>query len=230
MARARNAIRAGRRAGVAEKEIKLTPDWRRQLKGAFAFDSAPFAIHPNDERRAIVAVSNAIRSGATKADIEQEIGDHFRSRNAREEFISYQLKLFRSHFSRQYSMVRNCWVLSKPLPQKPEFVAIFSGRTGIDSILSFCAHIYESREYNNATQFMRAKKKVWPIFRIQFHAFPSGALWEGKAIIGNAPEYLLEKADATLSKGLDPSSTVVWKPKPVPDDPGETWHGIRYRS
>jgi hypothetical protein len=206
------------------------PDWRRQLKGAFAFDSAPFAVHPNDERRAIAAISSAIRSGASKIEIEQEIRAYFESRSARAEFISYQLKLFRSYFSRQYSMVKNCWVLSKPSPQNSEFVAIFSGRTAIDKVLYYSMHIYESREYNQSTQLMRAKKKIWPVFRIRFHEFPSGGLWEGKALIGECPEYLLEKADAILTKGLDPSSAIVWNPKPIPDDPGETWHGMRYPS
>ncbi|MCZ8545322.1 hypothetical protein OOJ09_14105 [Mesorhizobium qingshengii] len=205
-------------------------DWRRQLKGAFAFDSAPFAVHPNDERRARTAISNAIRSGASKTEIEREIEKYFQDRKSAQEFIKYQIGLFRSYFGSQYSTIRNCWVLSKATLNGAEFIAIFSGRTSIDDILCHCMHIYESREYNQATQLMRAKKKSWPVFRIQFHPFESGALWEGRAFVGESPDYLLERADATLSKGLDPTSSITWRPKPIPKDPGETWHGMRYPS
>jgi hypothetical protein len=205
-------------------------DWRRQLKGAFAFDSAPFAIHPNDERRALIAISNAVCSGASKAEIEGEIERYFRDRKSAEEFIKYQIRLFRSYFGRQYSAISNCWILSKPSANSVEFIAIFSGRTSIDNVLYRCMHIYESREYNQATQLMRAKKKSWPVFRIQFHTFESGALWEGRALVGESPGYLLERADATLSKGLDPTSSIVWRSKPIPKDPGENWHGMRYPS
>jgi hypothetical protein len=207
----------------------LTPDWRKQLKGAFAFDSAPFASHPNDERRALLAIATAIRSGASKVDIEREICEYFRIKGFGAEFISYQLRLFRSYFSRHYSSIKNCWILSKG-QKKPEFVAIFSGRVAIDKILHHSMHIYETREYNHSTQFMRAKKKSWPVLRVRFHEFASGALWQGRISIGDCPTYLLERADANLTKTLDPFSAVSWKPKPLPDDPGETWHGMLYPS
>ncbi|MER9475080.1 hypothetical protein [Mesorhizobium sp. M0520] len=205
-------------------------DWRRQLKGAFAFDSAPFAVHPNDERRALTAISNAIRSGASKIEIEREIEKYFQDRTTGQEFILYQIYLFRSYFNRQYSIIKNCWILSKTSTNGVEFITIFSGRTSIDTVLYHCMHIYASREYNQATQLMRAKKKSWPVFRIQFHQFESGSLWEGRASIGESPDYLLERADATLSKGLDPTSSITWRPKLIPKDPGETWHGMRYPS
>jgi hypothetical protein len=204
-------------------------DWQTQLKGAFAFQAAPFAVHPNDERRAIAAISNAIRSGASKADIELEIREYLTTHCCTQEFILYQISLFRSFFRRQYAQVKNCWILSRPNPDTNEFIAIFSGRKSLDDILWHCMHIYQIREFNQATQFMRARKKRWPNFQIKFHEFDGGALWEGRTYVGENPAYILEKADATLSNGLDPTSSIVWKPKPIPCDPGSTWHGLRYR-
>ncbi len=204
-------------------------DWHRQLRGAFAFDSAPFASHPTDERFACGAIANAVRFGASKSEIETEIYRYLRSRGVAPNYIEIQVRYFRIYFSSKYSSIKNCWILSKSINESQEFISIFSGRKSVDDILCHCMYIYESKEFNHATQFMRAKKKRWPTFSIEFHRFESGGLWEGKASIGSNPTYTLEKGDAVLSKALDPSSIVVWKAKPIPEDPGPTWSGLRYK-
>lgn len=201
-------------------------DWRRLLKGAFAFGTAPFASHPNDERRALEAIAHAIREGISKQEIEAEIRSYMTGKGVHPDFIIYQVKIFRIFFSKQYSIIRNCWILSAPNTGDYNFIALFSGRISLETILWHCMYIYESREFNQTTQFMRAKKKLWPTFRIDFHRFPGGGLWEGRARLGESPQYLLERADATLSRGLDPLSNINWKAKPIQDDPGETWDGM----
>jgi hypothetical protein len=202
--------------------------WQNQLKGAFAFDTAPFAVHPNDEKRAVKAVSAAIRDGANKNIIELEIADYLKKKNCDDEFIKNQISIFRVFFRKQYKKISNCFVLSKPVGENKKFVYIFSGRDKFDQILYHAMHIYHEKEINNATVFMRAKKKSWPTFAINFHEFPAGGLWSGLSYIGLEPEYILEKSDAWLSSGLDAELSVIWLPKPIPADPGPTWEGRRY--
>ena len=175
-------------------------DWHRLLRGAFAFETAPFGSHPCDERRALEAIAMAIRAGASRMDIEDEICEYLSSKKYNPERIPDQIRIFRKFFSKQYMEIRNCWILSRPIENRKTFISIFSGRKPIDDILYYCMHIYQTLEYNDATQFMRAKKKRWPTFQIKFHRFESGGLWEGRASIGSNPEYLLEKADATLRR------------------------------
>jgi hypothetical protein len=207
-----------------------TPDWQRLLRGAFAFETAPFASHPSDERRALEAVALATRCGVSKIEIERKIREYLLSKNYNPDRIPNQIRAFRKFFAAQYAEIKNCWILSQPKNGEQEFVYIFSGRKSLDDILYYCMHIYQCPEFNGATQFMRAKKKRWPTFKVDFHRFEGGGLWEGRASIGSDPTYLLERAYAVLSKRLDPTSAVVWRPLPIPNDPGPTWEGLRIRS
>ncbi|MER9230481.1 hypothetical protein NKI39_33980, partial [Mesorhizobium sp. M0664] len=41
------------------------------------------------------------------------------------------------------------------------------------------------------------------------------------------PKLFAEPSAHTI---LDPTSSITWRPKLIPKDPGETWHGMRYPS
>ena len=203
--------------------------WKNQLRGAFAFYNAPFASHPTDEKFALSALSLALREGSSREDIEQEIRTYLNSKAIQKSYIEQQVKWFRIYFRSMYSEMTNCWILHCPQNTERNFLAIFSGRTNLHKVLYHAMQIYESKEFNQVTQFMRAKKKSWLVFSISYYTFPSGAQWQGRVFIGKSPNYVLERADAFLSKGLNPDSIVCWKPKAIPDDPGPSWEGMPYR-
>lgn len=105
---------------------------------------------------------------------------------------------------------------------------MISGRKSFYAALEIAVPTFESKEYNQATQFMRAKKAKWPVMSVRMYEYESKALWSGRAVISQEPLYILERADAWLSNKLDPTSAIVWRPKDPPPDPGPTWAGIAY--
>jgi hypothetical protein len=52
------------------------------IGGAFAFETAPFAVHPNDERRAYEYLEKAKEIGLTWTDVEADIKAYLKSKNA----------------------------------------------------------------------------------------------------------------------------------------------------
>ena len=206
----------------------MVNNWKRELRGGFCFENAPFASHPSDAKRALHAIAHAVRDGANQNDIEREIVAYLRSRQIADEFITYQIRLFRDFFKSQYREMKNCWLLYKETDSGREIKSIFSGRKKYLDIIYRSIIIFESHEYNEATLFMRAKKKSWPTVKIQPYTYPSGAFWEGKTEICNDPLYIVERGDAKLSQKLDPNSGIIWKPKSPPSDPGPTWEGMTY--
>lgn len=51
----------------------MSQDWKNLIPGAMAGDTAPFGLHPNDEKRAKEAISQAKEANATFEDFECEI-------------------------------------------------------------------------------------------------------------------------------------------------------------
>ena len=51
----------------------MSQEWKNLIPGAMAGDTAPFGLHPNDEKRAKEAVSQAKKANATFKDFECEI-------------------------------------------------------------------------------------------------------------------------------------------------------------
>jgi hypothetical protein len=47
--------------------------WIDQLPGCFAFQTAPFGLHKNDEDRAREMFKAAVKAGVSFADVEREI-------------------------------------------------------------------------------------------------------------------------------------------------------------
>lgn len=50
--------------------------WRRLLRGGFAFETAPFAVHPKDAARAREMYFMALRAGASRQDVLEEAKSH----------------------------------------------------------------------------------------------------------------------------------------------------------
>lgn len=68
------------------------------LPGAFAGDTAPFALHPKDRERAETYRTAAIGAGLAWTDIEVDIREYLASRSMRPERIEKEVARARGFF------------------------------------------------------------------------------------------------------------------------------------
>lgn len=74
-------------------EVDSRKEWQRQLAGGFAFQNAPFAVHPLDRDRAKEAVALAKSDDISKEQFLGEAEKYLKSAQGWPTDISDQLKL-----------------------------------------------------------------------------------------------------------------------------------------
>lgn len=66
--------------------------WKEQIPGCFAGMTAPFAMHPNDEKRALMMVETMQEQGVTWAEAEVAIRDYLTGQNVTSGEMDKQIK------------------------------------------------------------------------------------------------------------------------------------------
>lgn len=66
--------------------------WQKQIPGCFAGMTAPFAQHPNDERRALELLRTMQEEGVTWAEAEAAIRDYLTGQNVTVAELSKQMQ------------------------------------------------------------------------------------------------------------------------------------------
>jgi hypothetical protein len=67
-------------------------EWKKLIPGGFAAGTAPFALHPNDEKRAKEMIHLAVSGGVSLDDVIDECRRYLQSRLASPTGIEKQLK------------------------------------------------------------------------------------------------------------------------------------------
>lgn len=70
-----------------------------KIKGAFCFDTAPFAVHPTDRLFAALYLVEAIRENISLDQALGDVREYLISKECHPNFISQQLGYAREHFA-----------------------------------------------------------------------------------------------------------------------------------
>ena len=66
--------------------------WQDEISGGFAGMTAPFALHPNDKKRAFAMLSSMNEQGVTWPEVETAIRDYLTERNVIQSELDKQMK------------------------------------------------------------------------------------------------------------------------------------------
>lgn len=66
--------------------------WEEQIPGCFAGMTAPFAMHPNDEKRALAMVESMNEQGVTWSEAEITIQDYLEEQNVTQDEMDKQMQ------------------------------------------------------------------------------------------------------------------------------------------
>lgn len=74
----------------------MSENWKDKLRGGFAYMTAPFAVHPNDEERAGAMLDLVKQEGVTLDDVLQEARAYLLEKKVKQEYIEEQLDRVRA--------------------------------------------------------------------------------------------------------------------------------------
>lgn len=148
-------------------------DWRRLIKGGFAFDSAPFAGHPLDRRRAENALALAFAQGISPEEILGEAHEHLltvysQSSNAA---IAEQLDRVKALIKAKQpgQKFRRLWLIFWNSIDDPvnlstnQLVQAFDPRASETRIIQFLTDFYSSSKYSaRELAYFATRKKANP--------------------------------------------------------------------
>jgi hypothetical protein len=143
--------------------------WRRLLRGGFAFESAPFAVHPLDQERARRMYYFALRAGASPKDILAEAKQYLENEVGLKDVADDNEQLKRvEQFLRQFKLVTKkhaAWLVfwnSMPAPDQvtdSPIVAILDARKSIERIADFVEQTYMASCYSLGEKIHYASRR-----------------------------------------------------------------------
>lgn len=66
--------------------------WQEQIPGCFAGMTAPFAMHPNDEKRALAMMTTMQEQGVSWSEAEAAIQDYLTAQNVTQDEMRKQMQ------------------------------------------------------------------------------------------------------------------------------------------
>jgi hypothetical protein len=144
-------------------------DWRHWLRGGFAFESAPFAIHPLDAERAQRCFFTALRAGASSMAVAEEARGYLTSIGCDQDFVRTQIESVKSYFKsiKVCGKSKKAWLVfwngsdNFVKDQASSLVLAFDPRMSPESVRNFVELHYQAAEYSfqEKVYFSTRKKK-----------------------------------------------------------------------
>jgi len=72
--------------------------WKDQVGGPFAFLTAPFGVHHNDNERAFALLAELRTADATWAEVNFEFRNYLQSKNVHKTFLEEQMQEVEKHY------------------------------------------------------------------------------------------------------------------------------------
>lgn len=196
----------------------LLRPWRAQLPGAFAFQTAPFAGHPLDERRAIQMFHAALRAGATEDEIVEAAVEYLSSQNVSVEEIKRQIDSIHTFAPRPTSKTRStrAWLVTlESTDEPPKVVSIFKAQRSAEFVREYMEQYYIDTYYTVQEKLLYAKSRKNNPYPATFEKF-EGVPWHGRITCGHNP-FLYGRLVLKLrvKSGLN-GETLIWEESPIP--------------
>lgn len=195
--------------------------WREQIPGAFAFQTAPFAVHPLDERRAIKMFHAALRAGATEADIVAEASAYLASQHCPADEIERQIARIRSFKPRPTSKVRSsrAWLVTlESMDQPAVVISVFKAQRSADFVREYMEQYYIDTFYSAQEKLLYAQSRKNNPYPATFEKL-DGVLWQGRITCGHNP-FLYGRLVLKLRiVAGDQGDRLTWEESPIPSLP-----------
>ena len=195
--------------------------WREQLPGAFAFQTAPFAGHPLDERRAIKMFHAALREGANEEDVMAEASAYLAEQGCPHDEIARQVARIRSFKPRPADTVRSsrAWLVTLESMNKPAIVvSVFKAQRAAEFVRNYMEQHYIDTFYSIQEKLLYAKSRQNNPYPARFEDL-NGISWQGRITCGHNP-FLYGRLvlDLRVIAGPDGDS-LTWKEASIPQLP-----------
>jgi hypothetical protein len=197
--------------------------WREQLPGAFAFQTAPFASHPLDERRAVAMFHAALRAGATEDDIIAAAVAYLTDQHSPMDEIERQISRIRSFTPRPSSKVRSAraWLVTLESTDKPpQVVSVFKAQRSADFVREYMEQYYIDTYYSVQEKLLYAQSRKNNPYPATFEKL-NGVPWQGRITCGHNP-FLYGRLVQKLRVLSAPDGNVLtWEESPIPTLPAD---------
>ncbi len=163
--------------------------WQKLLKGAFAFQTAPFAGHPLDEQRAVQMFHAALRAGASEDDIAAEAIEYLKAEGCHADEIEGQVARIRAFEPKPTRRLRStrAWLVTLESPDRLNTViSIFKYQRSPDFIREYMEQYFIDRFYTPQEKLLYAKSKKHNPHPAQYELL-DGVPWQGRITCGHNP-------------------------------------------
>ena len=195
--------------------------WREQMPGAFAFQTAPFAGHPLDERRAVKMFHAALRGGANEAEVVVAASAYLAEQGCPQDEIARQVARIRSFKPRPTDTVRSsrAWLVTLESMDKPAIVvSLFKAQRAAEFVRSYMEQHYIDTFYWVQEKLLYAKSRKNNPYPARFEDL-NGISWQGRITCGHSP-FLYGRLVLNLRVIAGPDGdTLTWKESPIPPLP-----------
>ena len=195
--------------------------WQEQLPGAFAFQTAPFAGHPLDERRAVKMFHAALRANATEEDIVAEAATYLVLQGSPPEEIALQVSRIRSFKPRPTSKVRSsrAWLVTQESEgEAAVVVSVFKAQRSADYVREYMEQYYIDNFYSPREKLLYAQSRKNNPYPAKYESL-DGIPWHGRITCGHNP-FLYGRL--VLKLRIVPGSEddhLMWDESPIPKLP-----------
>lgn len=192
--------------------------WQTLLKGAFAFQTAPFAGHPLDEQRAVQMFHTALRAGASEEDIIAEAIRYLRAEGCHPDEIERQIARVRSFEpkpTRRLHSIRAWLVTLESADKCSTVISIFKYQRSPEFIREYMEQYYIDQFYTPQEKLLYAKSRKCNPHPAQYELL-DGVPWQGRIICGHNPR-LYGRLVLNLNVVREPDGErFEWEESPVP--------------
>lgn len=149
------------------------PEWKRLLRGGFAYEAAPFAAHPLDKKRATRMFHLALHEGVSIEEIKEEARAYLLSRGIDPQAADDEVKEVKS-FCNSFKISKpkkTAWLVSWEYvaddvsPIEDRVIAIVDPRISIKSVQEFVYQFHMANNYSLSEKLYystRRRKNPYP--------------------------------------------------------------------
>lgn len=168
----------------------VTPrDWKTLLPGAFAFETAPFAVHPLDNRRAMSMFHTALRAGDDEVEIVEEARRYLLQKGCTGDHIADQVERIRSFKPRPTAKIRSsrAWLVTVESPNEPSKVlSVFKAQRSPEFVREYMEQYYIDTYYSLHEKLLYARSRKNNPCPAEYEQI-DGVSWQGAISCGYNP-------------------------------------------
>jgi len=198
-------------------------NWKSRIPGCFAAMTAPFGVHPHDERRAEKMFHLAMREGATIDQIVREATRWLKGQGVASEAIAREvnrIRRFEANPLRKLSL-GSAWLITwegtnAPKAQRKRVVSVLSGRTSSEKVREHVEQLHVDLLYSLHEKVTYARDRKANPYPAEFVRI-DGVQWAGRITCGHNPHFVARKVkNLRIVQSAQGAEELEWHELPIP--------------